>query len=43
MKGFTDWASTRRRGEAVELSQDYTNISISFFLSSNGYGIFWAQ
>ena len=29
------------RGEAVDLSQDNTNISIPFFLSSNGYGIFW--
>jgi alpha-D-xyloside xylohydrolase len=29
------------RGEAVDLSQDNTNISIPFFVSSNGYGIFW--
>jgi alpha-D-xyloside xylohydrolase len=29
------------RGEAVDLSQDNTNISIPFFLSTNGYGIFW--
>ena len=29
------------RGEDVELSQDNTNISIPFVLSSNGYGIFW--
>ena len=29
------------RGEAVDLSQDNTNISIPFFLSSKGYGIFW--
>jgi alpha-D-xyloside xylohydrolase len=29
------------RGEAVDLSQDNTNISIPFFLSSNGYGILW--
>ena len=29
------------RGEAVDLSQDNTNISIPMFLSSNGYGIFW--
>jgi alpha-D-xyloside xylohydrolase len=29
------------RGEAVELSQDNTNISIPMLLSSNGYGIFW--
>lgn len=29
------------RGEEVDLSQDNTNISIPFFLSSNGYGIFW--
>jgi alpha-D-xyloside xylohydrolase len=29
------------RGEVVDLSQDNTNISIPFFLSSNGYGIFW--
>ena len=29
------------RGEAVDLSQDNTNISIPFFLSSSGYGIFW--
>jgi len=29
------------RGEAVELSQDNTNISIPLLLSSNGYGIFW--
>ena len=29
------------RGEAVDISQDNTNISIPFFISSNGYGIFW--
>ena len=29
------------RGEAVDLSQDNTNISIPFLLSSRGYGIFW--
>ena len=29
------------RGEAVDISQDNTNISIPFFLSSNGYGLFW--
>jgi alpha-D-xyloside xylohydrolase len=29
------------RGEAIELSQDNTNISIPLLLSSNGYGIFW--
>ena len=29
------------RGESVDISQDNTNISIPFFLSSSGYGIFW--
>ena len=29
------------RGESVDLSQDNTNISIPFFLSSNGYGLLW--
>lgn len=29
------------RGEAVDLSQDNTNISIPFLLSSNGYAVFW--
>ena len=29
------------RGDSVDLAQDNTNISIPFFLSSNGYGIFW--
>jgi len=29
------------RDESVDLSQDNTNISIPFLLSSNGYGIFW--
>jgi alpha-D-xyloside xylohydrolase len=29
------------RGESVEVSQDNTNISIPFLLSSSGYGIFW--
>lgn len=29
------------RGEAVDLSQDNTNISIPMLVSSNGYGIFW--
>ncbi len=28
-------------GESVDLSQDNTNISTPFLLSSNGYGIFW--
>ena len=28
-------------GESVELSQDNTNISVPFFTSSLGYGIFW--
>ncbi|MDE3178106.1 MAG: glycoside hydrolase family 31 protein [Acidobacteriota bacterium] len=28
-------------GESVELSQDNTNISIPFFVSSLGYGVFW--
>jgi alpha-D-xyloside xylohydrolase len=28
-------------GESVELSQDNTNISIPFFVSTNGYGVFW--
>jgi alpha-D-xyloside xylohydrolase len=28
-------------GEAADLSQDNTNISVPMFLSSNGYGIFW--
>ena len=28
-------------GEAVDLSQDNTNISVPMLLSSNGYGIFW--
>ncbi len=28
-------------GESVELSQDNTNISIPFFVSSRGYGILW--
>jgi alpha-D-xyloside xylohydrolase len=28
-------------GEAVDLSQDNTNISVPMFLSSNGYGIYW--
>jgi alpha-D-xyloside xylohydrolase len=31
------------RGEAVDLSQDNTNISIPLLLSSNGYGIFWSN
>ncbi len=30
-----------QRGLQLELSQDNTNISIPFFLSSKGYGIFW--
>ena len=30
-----------QRGLQMELSQDNTNISIPFFLSSKGYGIFW--
>jgi alpha-D-xyloside xylohydrolase len=29
------------RGEAVDISQDNTNIGVPFFLSSNGYGVFW--
>jgi len=29
------------RGEVVDLAQDNTNIAIPFFLSTNGYGIFW--
>lgn len=29
------------RGEAIDISQDNTNISVPMFLSSNGYGIFW--
>ena len=29
------------RGEAVDLSQDNTNISVPLLLSSSGYGIFW--
>ncbi len=29
------------RGEAVDLSQDNTNISIPYLLSSNGYGLFF--
>ena len=29
------------RGESVDLSQDNTNISIPFFLSTRGYGVFW--
>jgi alpha-D-xyloside xylohydrolase len=29
------------RGEVVDISQDNTNISIPFVLSSNGYGVFW--
>ncbi len=29
------------RGEAVDISEDNTNISIPMYLSSNGYGIFW--
>jgi alpha-D-xyloside xylohydrolase len=29
------------RGEAVDLSQDNTNISIPMLLSNKGYGIFW--
>ncbi len=28
-------------GESVDISQDNTNISTPFFLSSNGYGIYW--
>jgi len=28
-------------GESVDLSQDNTNISVPFFVSSNGYGILW--
>jgi alpha-D-xyloside xylohydrolase len=29
------------RGEAVDISQDNTNISVPFLLSSNGYGLFF--
>jgi alpha-D-xyloside xylohydrolase len=29
------------RGESVDISQDNTNISVPFLLSSGGYGIFW--
>ncbi|MGH9504622.1 MAG: glycoside hydrolase family 31 protein [Terriglobales bacterium] len=29
------------RGESVDISQDNTNISIPFLLSSQGYGIYW--
>jgi alpha-D-xyloside xylohydrolase len=29
------------RGEAVDISEDNTNISVPLLLSSNGYGIFW--
>ena len=28
-------------GEDVDISQDNTNISVPFFISSHGYGIFW--
>ena len=29
------------RGESVDISQDNTNISVPFFLSSYGYGLLW--
>jgi len=29
------------RGEAVDISQDNTNISVPLLVSSNGYGIYW--
>ena len=29
------------RGEAVDLSQDNTNIAVPFFISTNGYGVLW--
>ncbi|MGA7398827.1 MAG: TIM-barrel domain-containing protein, partial [Candidatus Sulfotelmatobacter sp.] len=29
------------RGESVDISQDNSNISVPFLVSSNGYGIFW--
>jgi alpha-D-xyloside xylohydrolase len=29
------------RGESVDISQDNTNISVPFCLSSNGYGLLW--
>jgi alpha-D-xyloside xylohydrolase len=29
------------RGESVDISQDNSNISVPFMVSSNGYGIFW--
>lgn len=31
------------RGEAVDISQDNTNVSIPFLLSSNGYGLFFGN
>jgi len=29
------------RGESVDISQDNSNISIPFFVSSRGYGVYW--
>jgi alpha-D-xyloside xylohydrolase len=29
------------RGESVDISQDNTNISVPFMISSRGYGLFW--
>ena len=29
------------RGESVDISQDNSNISVPFLVSSNGYGIYW--
>ncbi len=29
------------RGEAVDISQDNTNVSLPLLVSSNGYGLFW--
>jgi alpha-D-xyloside xylohydrolase len=29
------------RGESVDISQDNTNISVPFLVSSNGYGLYW--
>jgi alpha-D-xyloside xylohydrolase len=29
------------RGESVDLSQENTDIAVPFFISTNGYGIFW--
>lgn len=29
------------RGESIDLSQENTNIAVPFWLSTNGYGVFW--